>query len=74
MLTPHDYINKYRVDYMWSDAKYEDNYVSKPFDTIEQARAYATRVVQRAAARDDIDVWAVEIIYTDENLDLTQVF
>jgi hypothetical protein len=67
----HD--NHYRVDYTYGyydkarRCWYEDTYNSKPFATEAEARAYADRVIQRAAAKPHvIELDNLTIIYVDQ--------
>ena len=72
MTIDKDHDNYYRVDYNYAsynkavDCWYEDLYISKPFATESEARAYADRVIQRANARPDIELDNLTIIYIDQ--------
>lgn len=73
MAIDKDHDNYYRVDYSFAfydknrRGWYDDEYNSKPFATEDEARAYANRVIQRAAARTkDIELYNLTIFYIDQ--------
>lgn len=73
MTIDEDHDNHYRVDYNYAfydkgrRCWYEDLYISKPFVTEDEARAYANRVIQRANDRPkDIELCNLTIIYIDQ--------